>query len=91
MLRAESDSWGSVQMQTIRAMSPRQARAARAVLSLSVRRLADRSGVSDSSIRRVEEGQASLDLRARLQGYYEREGVRFTFSGNSRGIIWDET
>ena len=90
MLRAEGWSWGPVRMQTINAMTPRQARAARAVKGLSVRELAAASRVPASSIQRIEKGQASLDLRVRLQGWYEREGVQFYFSGGTRGVGWEE-
>jgi hypothetical protein len=91
MYVATAKGYGAaVHMATLNAMTPRQARAARSILALSVRNLAGESGVSDSSIRRIEDGAASLDLRVKLQSYYERRGIRFVFDGHVRGVCWDE-
>lgn len=64
-----------------------QARAARAMLTWSVRQLAQQSGISDSSIRRIEAAfgepeKVSLDILAKLREFYEGRGFRF---------IWDDT
>jgi transcriptional regulator with XRE-family HTH domain len=64
-----------------------QARAARAMLTWSVRQLAQHSGISDSSIRRIESmfgvpDNVTLDLLEKLQAYFESRGFKF---------VWDET
>jgi len=67
-----------------------QARAARAMLMWSVRELAKRSGVSESSIRRIESEfgvpqKVSLDLLVRLREFYEVRGFRFIFDDDEHG------
>lgn len=77
----------------IRALTPRQAKAARAVLSLSVAAAAKRAGVSDSSVRRVEDpaiGPTTLDIKVKLQEFYEGAGVRFVTHDEVRGVTWSE-
>lgn len=69
-------------------MTPKQARAARAVLDWSVRRLAQESGVSESSIRRIEAEPVTLDIRARLQKFYEGLGFGFWFADGAQGVGW---
>lgn len=76
-------------------MTPQQARAARAVLRLSVRALAAQSDVSESSIRRIEAAvrngtdNVTLDLLVRLQNYYESRGLNFRFDG-MHCVCWPE-
>jgi hypothetical protein len=77
----------------IRSVTPRQAKAARAVLGLSVAKVAKRAGISDSSVRRVEDpaiGAATLDLKVRLQEFYESAGIEFMAHGEVRGVHWRE-
>lgn len=55
------------------------------MLDWSVRHLAKKSRISESSIRRIEVGfgvpeNVSLDLRVRLQEYFEGRGFHFTWS-----------
>ena len=75
-------------MPTIRIVTPRQARASRAILGYSVREVAKRSGVSESSIRRIEAGPAGLDIRARLQHYYEAQGLRFSWGVDTQCVCF---
>lgn len=78
----------------IEALTACQARGARAMLNWSVRQLALRSKVSDSSIRRIEVGfgvpeNVSLDLRVRLQEYFEGRGFKFTWRPEEGpGVSW---
>lgn len=71
-----------------------QARAARAMLDWSVRELAQRSGVSESSIRRVESTldapeNVSLDILVKLQEFYESRGFLFVWDDHSgTGVFW---
>lgn len=74
----------------IQAITARQTKAARAVLGLSVEGLAERAGVSASSIRRLESDAVTLDLRAKVQEYFEREGLRFTVESGSAAVSWPE-
>lgn len=80
----------------IRALTACQARAARAMLTWSVRQLASKSKISDSSIRRIETGfgvpeNVTLDLRARLQSYFESRGFVFIYGSDDLGVgvHWD--
>lgn len=72
-----------------------QARAARAMLTWSVRQLASKSKISDSSIRRIEIGfgipeNVTLDLRVRLQSYFESRGFVFVWSDTlGVGVYWN--
>lgn len=71
-----------------------QARAARAMLSWSVRQLAQNSGISDSSIRRIESvfgvpDNVTLDLLEKLQAYFESRGFRFAWDDiDGPGVYW---
>ena len=69
-----------------------QARAARAMLTWSVRQLAAKAKISESSIRRIELGSGvpehvSLDVRVRLQEYFESKG--FAFQDDPPGVSWN--
>lgn len=77
------DSGTRPTMQALQVLTPRQARAARAVLKLSVRELVDVCNVSSASIRRIEDGVegVSLDLKMKLQRYYETQGLEFIIDG----------
>jgi len=78
-------------MPSINAITPRQARAARAVLAMSVRELAQQSDIAESSIRRTEAGLSTLDTRVRLQDYFAAVGFEFTFLGAGKvGVVWVE-
>jgi len=74
-------------------MTPRQARAARAVLQLSVRKLSNQSGVSESSIRRIEAAdeydgtKVSLDMVVRLQTFFAEQGILFRFD-DAMCVCW---
>lgn len=78
----------------INSLSGCQARAARAMLMWSVRQLAQASGVSDSSIRRIEAGfgtpeNVSIELLIRLRTYYEGRGFHFIFEHeHGPGVQW---
>lgn len=55
--------------------------------------MAEESGISDSSIRRLEQGfgppnQVTLDLRARMHAYLESQGFHFVWNENAPGICW---
>lgn len=79
----------------IEALTACQARGARAMLSWSVRQLAAKSKISDSSIRRIEIGfgipeNVTLDLRVKLQSYFESRGFKFTWSDDvGPGVSWN--
>lgn len=74
----------------VKIINAQQARAARVVLGLSAVRLARASGVSASSIRRVEDGPdaVTIDLLVRLQSFYEKEGLGFLWEAEKCGLIW---
>ena len=78
----------------IQALTACQARAARAMLTWSVRQLAAKAKISDSSIRRIEVGfgvpeNVSLDLRVKLQEYFEGRGFVFTWDDvTGPGVSW---
>lgn len=77
----------------VRIISGRQARAARAVLGLSVGKLAGSSGVSETSIRRIESGQDAalkVDLIYRLQSHLETQGFTFLWEGEEVGVKWPD-
>lgn len=61
------------------AMTPLQARLARAALSLSLRDLAEATGLSRNTITRFELGQGTVHAAnlARLQDVFEQRGVVF--------------
>lgn len=70
-------------------MSARQSKACRAVLGMSVAALAKASGVSESSIRRIEEGRPiKVDLVFRLQFYFEGRGFTFLWEPDGCGVKW---
>lgn len=74
----------------INALTACQARAARAMLMWSVRQLAAKSKISDSSIRRIEvSDNVSLDLRVKLQTYFEARGFMFVWDEHhGAGVFW---
>lgn len=70
-----------------------QARAARAMLSWSVRQLAQSSGLSASSIKRIEAEygvpeNVTLDLLSRLNEFFEEKGFRFFIDEAGPGVQW---
>lgn len=73
-----------------KAFTAQQARAARAVMGLSVQKLARLSGVSESSIRRIEgHGNGiTLDLVVRLQEFFERKDFQFTVDAGDFVVKW---
>jgi transcriptional regulator with XRE-family HTH domain len=79
---------------SLRILTAHQARAARAVLGLSVERLAKISDVSASSIRRIERVQngttITLDLAVKLQRFFEQEGMRFYYGTDDSGVTWSD-
>jgi len=75
----------------VNVISARQVKAARAALDLSAKRLAKKSGVSESSIRRAEresDATVTLDLLVRLQTYFQDEGISFFWSDTEAGVKW---
>jgi transcriptional regulator with XRE-family HTH domain len=59
----------------------------------SVRQVAKASGISDSSIRRIESEfgvpeAVTLDLLMRLREFYEGKGFTFTFEPEAPGVTW---
>lgn len=74
-------------------LSARQAKAARSVLGLSVGRLAGQAGISESTIRRVEDGRdgaIKVDMVLRLQAFFEHRGFTFLWEEGERGLTWSE-
>lgn len=66
---------------------------ARGALAWSVRQVAKASGISDSSIRRIENEldvpeTVTLDLLMRLREFYEGKGFQFTFDEEMPGVAW---
>jgi transcriptional regulator with XRE-family HTH domain len=62
------------------------------MLTWSVRQLAQQSGISESSIRRIESEfgvpeNVTLDLLTRLREFYEGKGFTFTFEPDP-GVTW---
>jgi transcriptional regulator with XRE-family HTH domain len=65
-------------------MADYQVRAARALLSWSAEELAKQSGVSVSTIRRIEKGGSSISsVATAIHRTFERAGVEFT----ERGVL----
>jgi transcriptional regulator with XRE-family HTH domain len=66
---------------------PVQLKMARAALGLSVRELALRAGVADSTISRFEGGGGGMQMAtlAKVQGALESEGIMFIFAGSDGG------
>ncbi|WP_156436089.1 helix-turn-helix domain-containing protein [Bradyrhizobium pachyrhizi] len=69
------------------------ARAARGILAWSVRHLAEQSGISESSIKRIEatpgNPEVSLDLLDKLQRFYEGRGFKFVHNeADGYGVYW---
>jgi transcriptional regulator with XRE-family HTH domain len=64
------------------------------MLGWSVRRLAKTSGISDSSIRRIESvfgvpDTVTLDLLDKLQKFFEGRGFKFAWDENDGpGVFW---
>lgn len=84
---------GALRLMIRAGISGCQARAARAMLMWSVRTLAANSGISESSIRRIESEfgvpeNVSLDLLVRLREFYEERGFQFHFDDDHPGVIW---
>ncbi len=75
---------------SVNIISARQTKAARAVMGLSVSKLADQVGISESSIRRIEaaDGDIKADMVLRLQSFFERRGFTFVWEGAEQGIRW---
>lgn len=65
-------------------------KAARAVMGLSVSKLAHQAGISESSIRRIEDGHDAIkvDMTVRLQAFFERRGFTFLWEGAEQGVKW---
>jgi transcriptional regulator with XRE-family HTH domain len=77
----------------MRVLTACQIRAARAMLRMSVSQLAAESGVSESSIRRIEAvfglpRGVGLDLVAKLHVYLQARGFVFTWDDDKPGIRW---
>lgn len=77
----------------MRPLTACQVRAARAMMCVSIRELAERSAISESSIRRIESSfgipqNVSLDLLARLHVYFESVGFTFVIVNGERGLRW---
>lgn len=68
-------------------ISPAQLRMARAALGLSVRELAEKSGVAESTIHRFETNRGGMQTGTleRLQGALESAGVLFLSADGSGG------
>lgn len=76
-----------------RVIDARQVRAARAMLDVTIVELAQHSGVSESSIRRIETGpraEVSSDLQFRLRGYFESIGFRFPMPDGEICVCWKD-
>lgn len=63
------------------------------MLMWSVRETARRSGVSESSIRRIESDfgvpeNVTLDLLVRLREFYESKGFVFIWDDDAPGVQW---
>jgi transcriptional regulator with XRE-family HTH domain len=64
------------------------------MLTWSVRQLAQNSGISDSSVRRIESvfgvpDTVTLDLLEKLQAYFETKGFKFRWDENDGpGVYW---
>lgn len=72
----------------MRLMTPRQSRAARAVLSWSLPDAARESGISANTVSRFELGHAGhMDTAIRLREAYERGGIVFP---DTRSITFEE-
>jgi transcriptional regulator with XRE-family HTH domain len=67
------------------------------MLTWSVRQLAEASGISESSIRRVEASfgvpdTVTLDLLVKLQGFFEGRGFKFEWRDqDGPGVFWRRT
>jgi transcriptional regulator with XRE-family HTH domain len=62
------------------------------MMGYTIARLARESQVSESSIRRAEQGfglpSVTLDLLGRLHQFFEKEGFSFTWEDEVPGIHW---
>lgn len=70
-----------------------QVRAARAMMMRSVKQLAKESGISESSIRRIESvygvpDMVTADLLLKLHAHFERRGFVFTWENEAPGVCW---
>jgi transcriptional regulator with XRE-family HTH domain len=88
----ESRKSGQIQRMPTFRLQSWQARAARSSLGWSVRQLAQQSGISESSIRRIESEfgvpeNVTLDMLTRLREFYEGKGFTFTFEPDP-GVTW---
>lgn len=84
---------GALQAMVRVGISGCQARAARAMLMWSIRRLAENSEISESSIRRIESEfgipeSVTLDLLFRLREFYEGRGFHFYFENGYPAVVW---
>lgn len=68
-------------------MKPEQVRMARAALGLGVRELAEKAGVSFTTINRFETGKSGLQLSSAeaIRRAFEAQGVQFLESGQVAG------
>jgi hypothetical protein len=72
-----------------------QVRAARAMIRMSVGKLATETQISESSIRRIESSWGvpefvSLDLLVQLQRWFESRGFVFVFADHGPGVCWPD-
>ena len=71
-----------------------QARAARAMLYWSIDQLATKSGISESTIRRIESGfgvpqGVTLDMLEKMKAYFEGRGFKFLWDDHDGpGVQW---
>lgn len=76
-------------------LSAYQARAARAMLDLTRRQLAAKSKISESSIRRIENGfeareHVTVDLCVKLREYFVERGFTFSWpDGATHCVCWN--
>jgi predicted transcriptional regulator len=77
------------QLMVNESLTPAQARAARAWLNWSKQELAERSGVSEKTIARFENGQSLpySSTLSRVRAAFEDAGIHFQFEGaTAKGI-----
>jgi transcriptional regulator with XRE-family HTH domain len=73
----------------VNVISSYQTKAARAVLGLSMNKLAAEVGISESSIRRIENDlDITVDMMLRLQTFFEHKGFTFLWDGDEDGLKW---
>lgn len=75
-------------------MDSKQARAARAVLKMGVREIAELAGVTPNTISRIENGgDAKVSTMKALREVYETMGIVFVDAGREipgPGVAWKE-